>query len=239
MLGAQGNGLDPAAQESGPPALVPGQRRTKRRLARRDVILEAARRVFARRGIFAASVTEIAEEADYSKAAIYFYFRTKEEIFLTLLLQGQDAYYALLSERLAGRADRPALDNLRVVWDCLLELAGQQPDFFTLLAALPTTEIQSTAAPDIVAAVDRRGREIFALIRQVLQWGVDRGEFAPVPLGPTAPAIYAAFIGRVLQSQTQAQFSARAAKRTDLLEALFQLVALGLITRPDQERSSP
>ncbi|HEX2174055.1 MAG TPA: TetR/AcrR family transcriptional regulator, partial [Dehalococcoidia bacterium] len=201
-----------------------------RRVARRDVILDAARRVFARRSVFAASITEIAQEADYSKAAIYFYFRNKEEIFLSLVLHGQDTYHDLLARRLAGREDRPALENLRLVWDCLLELAVRQPDFFTLAAALPAADFRPAAPPEVVEAVDRRGRDIFALIRRVIEWGIVRGEIPPdLAPGPAAPAIYAAFIGGILHSQTQQKFADRAVRPDPLLEALFQLVAHGLV----------
>lgn len=215
------------------------QRRAKRRLARRDIILEAARRVFARRGPLAASITEIAQEADYSKAAIYFYFRNKEEIYLTLVLQGQDTYYDLLSDRLTGREDRPGLENLRIVWDCLLELAAAQPDFFTFASALQTVDLAPDAPSEVVDAVNTRARAIFGLIRQVIRWGQARGEFARVADGPTALAIWSAFIGGIQLHQTQQRFSGRPLDRAGLLESMFSLVAHGLAVRSEGKRSTP
>lgn len=48
----------------------------------RGRLLDAARTVFAGRGYHGASVEEIAEEAGYSKGAVYSNFESKEEIFL-------------------------------------------------------------------------------------------------------------------------------------------------------------
>ncbi|RKY64298.1 MAG: TetR/AcrR family transcriptional regulator, partial [Candidatus Latescibacterota bacterium] len=47
-------------------------RREREREAHRREILEAAGRVFARKGFAGATMDEIAQEAEFSKAALYF-----------------------------------------------------------------------------------------------------------------------------------------------------------------------
>jgi AcrR family transcriptional regulator len=59
--------------------------RQESRLQTRERLLEAAAEVFSRRGFHAASVEEVAEEAGFSKGAVYSNFASKEELFLTLL----------------------------------------------------------------------------------------------------------------------------------------------------------
>ena len=57
-------------------------RRTKEdALATRDLILDTAERVFARRGVSRASLNEIAECAGLSRGAIYWHFKDKAELF--------------------------------------------------------------------------------------------------------------------------------------------------------------
>jgi AcrR family transcriptional regulator len=51
----------------------------------RSKLLEAAGRVFARRGLERATVDEVAGEAGYTKGAFYANFRSKEDLFLTML----------------------------------------------------------------------------------------------------------------------------------------------------------
>lgn len=60
-------------------------------------LMQAAGRVFARRGLHQASVEQIAAEAGFTKGALYANFASKEDLFL-----------ALLEERFAGRIE--ALD---------------------------------------------------------------------------------------------------------------------------------
>lgn len=59
--------------------------RQESRLQTRERLLEAAALVFSRRGYHAASVEEIAEEAGFSKGAVYSNFASKEDLFLALL----------------------------------------------------------------------------------------------------------------------------------------------------------
>ena len=57
-------------------------RRTKEdALATRDLILDTAERVFARRGVSRASLNEIAQVAGLTRGAIYWHFKDKAELF--------------------------------------------------------------------------------------------------------------------------------------------------------------
>src|SRR5919109_4445181 len=83
------------------------ERRTQaeRREETRERVLAAAGRVFARRGFDATSLEAIADEAGFSRGAVYYNFADKEELFLELLdrrcaERGQD-----LREVFGGDAD--------------------------------------------------------------------------------------------------------------------------------------
>ncbi|HQR29835.1 MAG TPA: helix-turn-helix domain-containing protein [Anaeromyxobacteraceae bacterium] len=66
------------------PATATARRVRVRERARHD-ILESSARVFARRGFAAATLAELAEAAGYAPPSLYRYFRSKEEIFESLL----------------------------------------------------------------------------------------------------------------------------------------------------------
>ena len=57
----------------------------QRREETRELVLAAAARVFAQRGFHATSLDAIAEEAGFSRGAVYYNFADKEELFLELL----------------------------------------------------------------------------------------------------------------------------------------------------------
>eukprot|EP01041_Mallomonas_annulata_P026756 gene26756-48174_t len=67
------------------------QQRQQRQLAmsdtRRALVLDAARSVFAEKGVEGASIREIARRAGYTPGAIYSYFDSKEAIYAALLAE--------------------------------------------------------------------------------------------------------------------------------------------------------
>jgi AcrR family transcriptional regulator len=90
---------------SGPGSAMARRKRLNReekRAVTRRRLLRAARKVFGQRGYHGASLEEIAAEAGFSKGALYYNFKGKEELFLELL-----------EERLAERVDviRSAFDG--------------------------------------------------------------------------------------------------------------------------------
>jgi AcrR family transcriptional regulator len=82
-------------------------------------LLQAARRNFGRRGYHGASLDEIAEEAGFSKGALYYNFGGKEGLFL-----------ALLEERLEQRVDviRDAFETEQRASDAITEGARRYVD---------------------------------------------------------------------------------------------------------------
>jgi AcrR family transcriptional regulator len=71
----------------------------------RDEILAAASRVFAQRGFHAASLDAIADEAGFSRGAVYYNFADKEELFLELLDRRCAERARDLRELFTGEAD--------------------------------------------------------------------------------------------------------------------------------------
>ena len=59
--------------------------RAESRQRTRDLLTTSAAKVFAERGYHAASVDEIAEDAGFSKGAVYANFTTKEQLFLAVM----------------------------------------------------------------------------------------------------------------------------------------------------------
>ena len=63
-------------------------RQAKEREMRKEQILESALNVFKTTGLDGTTMDEIAKQADFGKATLYYYFSSKEEIFIELLDRG-------------------------------------------------------------------------------------------------------------------------------------------------------
>ena len=86
---------------------MPAKRLTRaERAARtRRLLMAAASKVCAKRGLERASIDEVAEEAGFTKGAFYANFRSKEELFLAMLDEGFSEQLRKLDETLSAEGE--------------------------------------------------------------------------------------------------------------------------------------
>ena len=76
-------------------------RKARRQQERRGVLLTAARAVLARQGVVGLTMEAVATEADVSKPAVFYYFRSKEELVGELAVEQLEAEVAVLEAAVA------------------------------------------------------------------------------------------------------------------------------------------
>lgn len=104
--------------------------RAEKKAATRTQLLEAAARVFARRGFGAATIEEIAEEAGFSHGAVYSNFAGKDDLFLAVF----EDYMATRARELNTAASSPGglAERARAFADRWMERFGDDRESFLL-----------------------------------------------------------------------------------------------------------
>jgi AcrR family transcriptional regulator len=110
------------------------ERQERDREAVRRAILDAARELFVSEGFQNVSIRKIAERIEYSPAAIYGYFPSKDDIFYALAEEG----FRLLgdpgsSPRHEGHQALQGLARIRAVFWRLYEFSREHPQYFALM----------------------------------------------------------------------------------------------------------
>ena len=145
------------------------QEREKEAVAR--AILDAARDLFVVEGYRNVSIRKIAERIEYSPAAIYSYFPSKDDIFFALAEEGFRVLCAP-SESCAMQTD--PLQAIRGTFWRVYEFSTTHPEYFALMFV-------DRSVPRISRDWQRFGfvREMRAQIGQVIQHAVETGIFPP------------------------------------------------------------
>ncbi|HTP95541.1 MAG TPA: TetR/AcrR family transcriptional regulator [Burkholderiales bacterium] len=148
-----------------------GSPRLKRKQQlRRSEILHAAARVFRRRGLAAAGMRDIAEEADLSPGNLYYYFSGKDE----LVYYCQDATLdRMLAAVAAARASaQPVAQQLREVLRAHLHYLLDEFEG-------ATAHLEVEALPEELRKPIIEKRDVYErAIRELVDKGVRRKEFA-------------------------------------------------------------
>jgi AcrR family transcriptional regulator len=137
---------------------------------KRRLILDAAVRVFARKGYHASRVGDIAEEAGVAHGLLYHYFRSKDELLETIFRETwRDVLDAV---RAIEETDESARERLAGVAKILLRAWRRDPDLVRVLVREVTRS----------SHVQRRVEEIdqaFAGLERIIARGQEDGEFRP------------------------------------------------------------
>ena len=107
------------------------ERQDRERAAVRDAILHAARELFVSEGYRTVSMRKIAERIEYSPAAIYGYFASKDEIFFALAEEGFHMIKRAADAAASGETD--PLRALRAMLLAYYRFAREQPKYFELM----------------------------------------------------------------------------------------------------------
>ncbi len=99
--------------------------KTSQRAKRQQVIVDAARRLFARDGIEQTSMDDIAVAANYTRRTLYAYFKSRDEVCLRVLTADMAVRWA--AQREAIKPARTGLDKIIVWAESFFEFAEENP----------------------------------------------------------------------------------------------------------------
>ncbi|MEV0293018.1 TetR/AcrR family transcriptional regulator [Nocardia sp. NPDC050710] len=133
------------------------------RAARREEILDAAARVFARKGFAASRIEDVAAEAGIAKGSVYLYFDSRD----SLLTGVFDSYAARAARVPAELGEGTALERLRRLVRGTLEMLAEYPDHARVLL-----DVWASNPPIDMAAMYREYRgSIAELLREAAEDG--------------------------------------------------------------------
>ena len=135
---------------------------------KRQLILDAAVRVFAHKGYHTCRVGDIAEEAGVAHGLLYHYFKSKEELLETIFRNT----WTLMLETIHGveSLDDPARETLRKVAAIVLRSWRDTPDIVRVLVR------EVTRSPHLQQEIEET-EQAFTALERIIRTGQENGEF--------------------------------------------------------------
>jgi TetR/AcrR family fatty acid metabolism transcriptional regulator len=135
---------------------------------KRRVILDAAVRVFARKGYHTSRVGDIAEDAGIAHGLLYHYFTSKEQVLETVFRENWSELIDAF--RRIEASDEPATEQLDGIVKVLLRSWRNAPDLVRVMVR------EVARSPQLQGQVDEI-REGFLIIQRVIEHGQAEGSF--------------------------------------------------------------
>lgn len=226
-----------ASAPPSPSDLLQSTKRERRKEARPGELLEAALDLFVEKGFAATRVDDVATRAGVSKGTLFLYFPSKEELFK-----------AVVRHNIAGRFEewRDELEAFEGTTSELLRYCYQVWwERIGATKASGITKLMFSEAQNFPEITGFYQQEVIlpgqALIRRIVERGIGRGEFRPVPLDYIVHVVMAPMIFLMMwKHSVGACIPDSLGLQPELyIEAQIDNVLHGLLARPPALPSLP
>lgn len=198
------------------------ERKAQERQARRRRIQEAARTVFTEKGYAGASIELIARAAQLSVGAIYLYFRSKEDLYVSLV---EDTLTVFDVEMGRVREDVEVSSRLRATWDLLVKWAERDAEGPRILRLLAQPAIRPQLSDEVVAAVSQGISRIQDHMGACVADGIHAGLYRQVNAREIADLAWSVLLGSLDAAEMHASLGLPTeplATRTDRALSLIE-----------------
>jgi TetR/AcrR family transcriptional regulator, fatty acid metabolism regulator protein len=186
-------------------------------------IIDAAIRVFARNGYYHSRVSDIAREAGVASGTIYLYFRTKDDILVTLFRDKMAEWLVFLRRAIAHEPDAAAkLRRLVALHFKILEDHADLAEVVQVELRQGQKFLRGEAAHEVTA--------YFALIGSVLEEGMTAGVIRPrLPVKVATKMLF----GAMDQMATSWVLGKRGYRLSDTADAVAEIFLRGVASDGD------
>jgi AcrR family transcriptional regulator len=152
-------------------------RKEREYLAHREEILSSAEKVFAAKGFFPTTMSDIAREAEFGTGTLYKYFKSKEELYFTLIDEKVGEINRLVKAELSQKTS--AIERIKKVLGLQFEFIERNQDFFRIYIS-ERSRFEWTVKDDLGKGIHEKMIAYIHILAEVVSQGIKEKEFKPM-----------------------------------------------------------
>ena len=175
-------------------------RRKREKEQRYRSILDAAQKVFFSEGYAKTTMDKIAYEAAISKPTIYQYFKTKEDLYFSLMLpviEDIAVQIGKIEVKLKDGKYPTGEQLLKDLFKAAYSIYAASPDVFRIIQLFQQSGLIGKLNEEISSALDEKGRLNFELFRRIIQMGIEGNLIIRIDPAEAADTFWGLFVGVV------------------------------------------
>jgi len=149
------------------------ERREREKEQRRSDIVDAAERVFFRKGWRESTMDDVAADAELAKATLYLYFKNKEDLYCAILLRGSRVLHDLFADAVAGAES--GVEKVEAIGRAYVRFFTEHRDYFDATLYFEARGVDPHPDSAYATECEQVGRDIMALVAAALQAGIADG----------------------------------------------------------------
>jgi len=153
------------------------ERKEREKEHRKEEILNAAQKVFFEKELATATMDEIAETAELSKGTLYLYYKSKEDMYLGVLMRGMEELHK--EYECIGLSDISTVEKMVKLEKAYIDYFYKNRKFFQMTNFLQSPHFHKQVSDEMKQSCDAEGQKVWNVIDSVLQRGVEEGVLRP------------------------------------------------------------
>ncbi|HCV44420.1 MAG TPA: hypothetical protein DGH68_13110 [Bacteroidetes bacterium] len=149
------------------------ERKEREKEHRREEIINAAEKVFFENGLQVATMDEIAEKAELGKSTLYLYYKSKEDLYLAVLMRGSQILYEVFEKALSS--GEPTMKLVANLGEAYYDFFKEHRNYFRMFHFFENPQLHKQVSEEMMQLCSTSNGRIWNLIVELIQRGVREG----------------------------------------------------------------
>ncbi len=212
------------------------ERREREKNIRRDCAIDAAMELYKEEGYHSITMEKIAERSELSRAALYIYFKNKDEILINAIVRHSDFFFEQL-QTVYDEREKYKSELLEKLWETFEKYFEKDPDTFSLALYFHQNEIIRNLPDYLRSMLYKSDSRVVRLQHSIVEYGVNLGIFIECDPRTLSEVIWTSFLG--LMELERAKYILREKSHLKITRDLAIKVFLrGIINKNKNDRKA-
>lgn len=153
------------------------ERKEREKEQRREEILNAAQKIFFEKDLQASTMDEIAEAAELSKGTLYLYYKSKEDLYLAVMMRGIETLHQMFNDVVS--LERPIAVRLAMLGEAYFQFFLKHRNYFRMFYFFQNPQFHKQVSPEIMEACTMENQKLWQLVIGLIQQGIEEGSLKP------------------------------------------------------------
>ena len=146
------------------------ERKEREKEHRREEIIAAAKALFFEKGLQNSTMDEIADRAELSKGTLYLYYKSKEDLYLAVMIQGLEILYGMFQKSVQ---DNPGpIAALHRFGDTYYQFFREYRDYFRMLHFFQTPQLHRQVSEEMMHSCSMQNQKIWQFVVEIIERGM-------------------------------------------------------------------
>jgi AcrR family transcriptional regulator len=203
------------------------ERKEREKEQRRNMIINAAEKIFFKKGIESSTMDDVANAAELSKGTLYLYFKSKEDIQLAIALRGSDILREMMHKHLS--AHKTGFENLLELAEISINFSEKQKHYyeFFLFFHIASFDKLNLEKSRVIQYLTEQSP--LAIVLECVKKGIaDKSLRADIPAGIFAATLWSQLLGVLIVINYKKNiYKMFGLNPEDILKTHLELVSVG------------